>query len=89
MHDRSSAVEARADPALSLIHISRIFGRLDVEGALKEEQAKAEAPKANEEKTEAAQETIRLSGEDMQKLKTQAREDHFGVKGKKLSLIHI
>ena len=62
---------------------TRIFGRLDVEGALKEEQAKAEAPKANEEKTEAAQETIRLSGEDVQKLKTQAREDHFGVKGKK------
>ena len=51
--------------------------------ALKEEQAKAEAPKADEEKTEAAQETIRLSGEDVQKLKTQAREDHFGVKGKK------
>ncbi len=62
---------------------TRIFGRLDVEGALKEEQAKAEAPKADEEKTEAAQETIRLSGEDVQKLKTQAREDHFGVKGKK------
>ena len=54
-----------------------------MEGALKEEQAKAEAPKADEEKTEAAQETIRLSGEDVQKLKTQAREDHFGVKGKK------
>ena len=62
---------------------TRIFGKLDVEGALKEEQAKAEAPKADEEKTEAAQETIRLSGEDVQKLKTQAREDHFGVKGKK------
>ena len=62
---------------------TRIFGRLDVEGALKEEQAKAEAPKAGEEKNEAAQETIRLSGEDVQKLKTQAREDHFGVKGKK------
>ena len=62
---------------------TRIFGRLDVEGALKEEQAKTEAPKTDEEKTEAAQETIRLSGEDVQKLKTQAREDHFGVKGKK------
>ena len=62
---------------------TRIFGRLDVEGALKEEQAKAEAPKTDKEKTEAAQETIRLSGEDVQKLKTQAREDHFGVKGKK------
>ena len=30
-----------------------------------------------------AQIAIRLSGEDVQKLKTQVREDHFGVKGKK------
>ena len=63
---------------------TRIFGRLDVENAVKEEQKKAEeAPKAEEPKDEAGQETIRLSGEDMQKLKAQAREDHFGVKGKK------
>lgn len=65
---------------------TRIFGKLDVENAVQEEQAKAEeAPKAEPEapKSEAGQETIRLSGEDMQKLKAQAREDHFGVKGKK------
>ena len=63
---------------------TRIFGRLDVESAVKEEQAKAEeAPKADEPKSEAGQETIRLSGEEMQKLRAQAREDHFGVKGKK------
>ena len=62
---------------------TRIFGRLDVEGALKEEQAKAETPKADEEKTEAAQETIRLSGEDVQKLKTQAREEIKPMKKKK------
>mgnify|MGYP006878447124 CR=1 FL=1 len=64
-----------------------LFCRIDVTdtgmGLAEEEQAKAEAPKADEEKTEVAQETIRLSGEDVQKLKTQAREDHFGVKGKK------
>ena len=63
---------------------TRIFGRLDVESAVKEEQAKAEeATKADEPKSEAGQETIRLSGEEMQKLRAQAREDHFGVKGKK------
>ena len=54
-----------------------------MENAVKEEQKKAEeAPKA-ETAPEAGQETIRLSGEDVQKLKTQVREDHFGVKGKK------
>ena len=54
-----------------------------MENAVKEEQKKAkEKPKA-ETAPEAGQETIRLSGEDVQKLKTQAREDHFGVKGKK------
>lgn len=62
---------------------TRIFGKLDMENAVKEEQKKAEeAPKA-ETAPEAGQETIRLSGEDVQKLKTQVREDHFGVKGKK------
>ena len=65
---------------------TRIFGKLDVENAVKEERKKAEeAPKAEpvEQKPEAGQETIRLSGEEMQKLKAQAREDHFGVKGQK------
>ena len=65
---------------------TRIFGKLDMENAVKEEQKKAEeAPKAETAETapEAGQETIRLSGEDVQKLKTQVREDHFGVKGKK------
>ena len=65
---------------------TRIFGKLDMENAVKEEQKKAEeAPKAETAETapEAGRETIRLSGEDVQKLKTQAREDHFGVKGKK------
>ena len=65
---------------------TRIFGKLDVEIAVKEERKKEEeAPKAEpvEQKPEAGQETIRLSGEEMQKLKAQAREDHFGVKGQK------
>ena len=65
---------------------TRIFGKLDVENAVKEERKKAEeAPKAEhvEQKPEAGQETIRLSGEEMQKLKAQVREDHFGVKGQK------
>ena len=65
---------------------TRIFGKLDVENAVKEEQKKVEeAPKAApaEPAPEAGQETIRLSGEDVQKLKAQVREDHFGVKGKK------
>ena len=65
---------------------TRIFGKLDMENAVREEQKKAEeAPKAEtaETATEAGQETIRLSGEDVQKLKAQVREDHFGVKGKK------
>ena len=65
---------------------TRIFGKLDMENAVKEEQKKAEeAPKAETAETapEAGQETIRLSGEDVQKLKAQVREDHFGVKGKK------
>ena len=65
---------------------TRIFGKLDVENAVKEEQKKVEeAPKAApaEPAPEAGQETIRLSGEDVQKLKAQAREDHFGVKGQK------
>ena len=65
---------------------TRIFGKLDMENAVKEEQKKAEeAPKAETAETapEAGKETIRLSGEDVQKLKTQVREDHFGVKGKK------
>ena len=62
---------------------TRIFGKLDMENAVKEEQKKAkEKPKA-ETAPEAGQETIRLSGEDVQKLKAQVREDHFGVKGKK------
>ena len=65
---------------------TRIFGKLDMENAVKQEQKKAEeAPKAETAETapEAGQETIRLSGEDVQKLKAQVREDHFGVKGKK------
>ena len=62
---------------------TRIFGKLDVENAVNEEQKKAEeAPKA-EQKNEAGQETIRLTGEEVQKLKAQVREDHFGAKGKK------
>ena len=62
---------------------TRIFGKLDVENAVNEEQKKAEeAPKA-EQKSEAGQETIRLTGEEVQKLKAQVREDHFGMKGKK------
>ena len=43
----------------------------------------AQTAETAETAPEAGQETIRLSGEDVQKLKTQAREDHFGVKGKK------
>ena len=62
---------------------TRIFGKLDVENAVNEEQKKAEeAPKA-EQKNEAGQETIRLTGEEVQKLKAQVREDLFGMKGKK------
>lgn len=54
-----------------------------MENAVKEEQKKAEEKPKAETAPEAGQETIRLSGEDVQKLKTQVREDHFGVKGKK------
>ena len=59
------------------------MAKRDIIGIVFVGASKSSDQKTDEEKTGAAQETIRLSGEDMQKLKTQAREDHFGVKGKK------
>ena len=54
-----------------------------MENAVKEEQKKLRKRLRPKPRPKRGRETIRLSGEDVQKLKEQVREDHFGVKGKK------